>query len=95
VQLVLLTIYPTLIQPLFNKVTPLEPSPLRTAIEALAQRVHFPLTQLYVIDGSKRSGHSNGTPWRVRKHTLQRDRDREKSMDVRRRHTGDQSAMRA
>ena len=61
VQLLLLTIYPTLIQPLFNKVTPLEPSELRSAIEALARRVQFPLTQLYVIDGSKRSGHSNGT----------------------------------
>jgi len=28
-------------------------------IEALASRIHFPLTKLFVIDGSKRSGHSN------------------------------------
>lgn len=59
-QLVVMTIYPTLIQPLFNNVTPLEPSPLRTAIENLAQQVAFPLTKLYVIDGSRRSAHSNG-----------------------------------
>ncbi|KAJ1910729.1 zinc metalloprotease [Tieghemiomyces parasiticus] len=58
-QITLITIYPTLIQPLFNKFTPLEAGDLRTRIEALAARVHFPLTQLYVIDGSRRSAHSN------------------------------------
>jgi STE24 endopeptidase len=55
----LLTIYPTLIQPLFNKVTPLPDGELREQIEALALRIKFPLKKLYVIDGSKRSGHSN------------------------------------
>ncbi|RKP35279.1 peptidase family M48-domain-containing protein [Dimargaris cristalligena] len=58
-QITLVTIYPTIIQPLFNKLTPLEPGQLRSQIEALAARVHFPLTKLYVIDGSKRSAHSN------------------------------------
>ena len=59
VQLLALTVYPILIQPLFNKVEPLEQGPLRLAIEALAQRVQFPLRRLYRIDGSKRSSHSN------------------------------------
>ncbi|OZJ02431.1 hypothetical protein BZG36_04463 [Bifiguratus adelaidae] len=58
-QFVMITIYPTLIQPLFNKVTPLEPGELRTSIEQLAARVNFPLKKLFVIDGSKRSAHSN------------------------------------
>lgn len=55
----MVSIYPTFIQPLFNTVEPLAEGELRTMIEALASRLHFPLTKLYVIDGSKRSGHSN------------------------------------
>ncbi|KAI9201824.1 peptidase family M48-domain-containing protein [Polychytrium aggregatum] len=58
-QLVFVTIYPTLIQPLFNKFTPLEDGPLKEKIEALSARVKFPLTKLFVVDGSKRSSHSN------------------------------------
>ncbi|KAF9427537.1 CAAX prenyl protease 1 [Entomortierella beljakovae] len=58
-QLVIVAIYPSFIQPLFNKFTPLAPGELRSAIEALAVRIKFPLTKLFVIDGSKRSGHSN------------------------------------
>ncbi|CAG8467340.1 7725_t:CDS:2 [Acaulospora colombiana] len=56
---ILLTIYPTLIQPLFNKVEPLPDGELREHIEKLASRINFPLKKLYKIDGSKRSGHSN------------------------------------
>lgn len=59
VSLVMLTIYPIFIAPLFDTYTPLEAGPLRTAIEALASSLKFPLTQLYVVDGSKRSAHSN------------------------------------
>ncbi len=37
-------------------------------VEALAERLKFPLKSLYVIDGSKRSAHSNayffGLPWK-------------------------------
>ncbi|KAG0175748.1 hypothetical protein DFQ28_003227 [Apophysomyces sp. BC1034] len=58
-QLFLLTIYPTVIQPLFNKLTPLQEGDLRTRIEELAASIKFPLKKLYVIDGSKRSSHSN------------------------------------
>ncbi|CAO3684337.1 unnamed protein product [Rhizopus stolonifer] len=58
-QLFIITVYPTFIQPLFNTLTPMEQGDLRSKIEALAARIQFPLKKLYVIDGSKRSGHSN------------------------------------
>jgi len=60
-------LYPTVIQPLFNKLSPLPTGELRTRIEALASKLKFPLKHLYEIDGSKRSSHSNayffGLPW--------------------------------
>ena len=52
-------VYPSVIQPLFNKLTPLPDGVLRDRITALAKALRFPLSSLYVIDGSKRSGHSN------------------------------------
>ena len=51
--------YARLIVPLFNKQSPLEPGPLRTAIEAYAQKVGFSLKNIFVIDGSKRSTKAN------------------------------------
>ena len=48
-----------LIAPLFNTFTPLEEGSLRAKIQSLAERLKFPLTQIFVIDGSKRSEHSN------------------------------------
>lgn len=59
VSLTLLTIYPIFIAPLFDKYTPLEEGPLRKSIEELAASLKFPLTNLYVVEGSKRSSHSN------------------------------------
>ncbi|KAL8004362.1 putative peptidase M48, CAAX prenyl protease 1 [Plasmopara halstedii] len=56
---IMMTLYPVLIMPLFNKFTPLEEGVLRTRIEALASSLNFPLTKLFVTDGSKRSSHSN------------------------------------
>lgn len=68
VQLAAITVYPILIVPLFNKLEPLKPGLLKERVEALAQRLHFPLGELQVIDGSKRSAHSNayftGLPWK-------------------------------
>jgi STE24 endopeptidase len=55
----LMTIYPLVIAPLFDKYTPLVEGPLKQRIEALAARISFPLTKLYVVEGSKRSAHSN------------------------------------
>lgn len=54
-----MTIYPEFIAPLFDKYVPLPESELKVKIEALAKRVGFPLTKLYVVQGSKRSSHSN------------------------------------
>jgi len=59
VTFVMMTIYPEFIAPLFDKYTPLPESDLKTKIEALAAKVEFPLTKLYVVEGSKRSSHSN------------------------------------
>lgn len=47
------------IMPLFNKFTPLESGELRTAIETYCDKVGFQLTNLYIMDGSKRSAKSN------------------------------------
>jgi len=55
----MMTIYPEFIAPLFDKYTPLPESELKTKIEALASKVEFPLKKLYVVQGSKRSSHSN------------------------------------
>ena len=67
-QVFMITIYPITILPLFNKLSPLEPGGLKTGVEGLAERLKFPLHELYVIDGSKRSAHSNayffGMPWK-------------------------------
>ena len=56
---VFMWIYPNFIQPRFNKYEPLQDDELRTKIEELASSEEFPLTRLYQVDGSKRSGHSN------------------------------------
>ncbi|KAH3766728.1 Afc1 protein [Pelomyxa schiedti] len=57
--LVMFFIFPNLILPWFYKLQPLEESPLKTAVQELCRKVNFPLSQLLVMDGSKRSGHSN------------------------------------
>jgi len=57
--LFLMTVYPDFIAPLFDKYTPMPEGDLRTAIEDLAASVEFPLYKLFVVEGSKRSSHSN------------------------------------
>eukprot|EP00804_Cyclotella_cryptica_P010131 CCRYP_018491-RA/>CCRYP_018491-RA protein AED:0.01 eAED:0.01 QI:601/1/1/1/1/1/3/1711/496 len=56
---VMMTIYPVLIMPMFNKYEPLPEGELKTQIYELAGQLKFPLTKLFVMDGSKRSSHSN------------------------------------
>jgi len=51
--------YSNLIVPLFNKQTKLEQGPLKTAIEAFASAVSFPVKDIYILDGSKRSTKAN------------------------------------
>jgi STE24 endopeptidase len=85
VSLVGVTIYPIVIVPLFNKLTPLEPGKLKDSIDVLAKKLNFPLGELQVIDGSKRSSHSNayftGLPWKKKivlyDTLLQQSNDRE------------------
>jgi STE24 endopeptidase len=51
--------YTTLILPLFNKLTPLADGELKSAIQAFAEKVNFPLDNIFVMDGSKRSNKAN------------------------------------
>ncbi|MEN9670597.1 MAG: hypothetical protein RL018_874 [Pseudomonadota bacterium] len=57
--LLLLVLYPTVIAPMFNKFKPLEDETLKTRVTALMQRCGFAAKGLFVMDGSKRSGHAN------------------------------------
>lgn len=59
VSLVLVTIYADYIAPLFDKFTPLPEGELKEEIESMAKSISFPLTKVYVVEGSKRSSHSN------------------------------------
>ena len=52
-------IAPTWIMPLFNKFTPLEAGELKSAILSYADSIKFPIENVYVMDGSKRSSKSN------------------------------------
>ncbi|MFC1905697.1 M48 family metallopeptidase [Chloroflexota bacterium] len=50
---------PTWIMPLFNKFTPMESGELKEAILKYARSVNFPIKNVLVMDGSKRSSKSN------------------------------------
>lgn len=67
ISLVATVLFPTVLDPWFNKYESLEEGELRSAIEALAASLKFPLGRIYVVDGSTRSSHSNayfiGFPW--------------------------------
>lgn len=52
-------IMPTYIMPLFNKFDPLEDGQLRSAILDYTRSVDYPIANLFVMDGSKRSGKGN------------------------------------
>lgn len=53
------TLYTTLIVPIFNKLSPLEEGDLKSAIQAYSSKVQFPLKNIFIIDGSKRSSKAN------------------------------------
>ena len=57
--LIILSVYPTWIAPLFNKFTPLEDASLKVRIEQLMQKCGFKSSGLFVMDGSRRSSHGN------------------------------------
>ncbi len=58
-QFLMLVLAPVLILPLFNKFTPLPDGSLRERLLALAQRTQFRAQSIQLMDGSKRSRHSN------------------------------------
>jgi STE24 endopeptidase len=58
-QLVMMLAAPVLILPLFNKFTPLPPGELRECLLELGRRAGFRARDIQVMDGSKRSRHSN------------------------------------
>ena len=58
-QLLLAVLAPVLILPLFNKFTPLPQGTLRERLLNLARRTQFHANSIQVMDGSKRSRHSN------------------------------------
>jgi STE24 endopeptidase len=57
--LLMLWAYPAFIAPLFNKFTPLENQGLRQRIQSLLDRCGFRSQGIFVMDGSRRSGHGN------------------------------------
>jgi STE24 endopeptidase len=58
-QLMLAFVAPSLILPWFNRFTPLPPGSLRDRLQNLAQRTRFHHRDIFVMDGSRRSRHSN------------------------------------
>lgn len=59
VSLFFIAIYHDYIAPLFDRFIPLPDGELRSSIEKLAKRIEFPLSKIFVVEGSKRSSHSN------------------------------------
>ncbi|MEX2580442.1 MAG: M48 family metallopeptidase [Verrucomicrobiales bacterium] len=57
--LLLTYVAPTWLMPLFNKFEPLEEGELKSAIHEMAEKCDFPLKEVSVMDGSKRSAKSN------------------------------------
>jgi len=57
--LIMMWVYPTWIAPLFNKFIPLDNQELLQRINALLRRCGFASDGVFVMDGSRRSGHGN------------------------------------
>ena len=57
--LLLNVFYTSWILPLFNKLSPMEDGDLRSSIQAYSEKVHFPLKNIFILDGSKRSSKGN------------------------------------
>ncbi len=58
-QLLMMVLYPMLIMPLFNKFSPLPDGELKERLMGLADRTGFRAKTIQVMDGSRRSTHSN------------------------------------
>jgi STE24 endopeptidase len=58
-QMLMIVLYPKLILPLFNKLSPLPDGDQRSSLLALSERTGFRAKTIETMDGSRRSGHSN------------------------------------
>jgi STE24 endopeptidase len=58
-QLLMTVLYPVVIEPIFNKFTPLEESDLRTEIEQLVEKEGFRIEGVYQMDATRRTRHTN------------------------------------
>ena len=59
IALIMMWAYPAFIAPLFNTFTPLEDGDLKQRVENLLSRCGFKSQGIFVMDGSRRSGHGN------------------------------------
>jgi STE24 endopeptidase len=59
IQLLVMVLAPLLILPLFNKLSPLPEGSLKDCLKAMAKRARFVAQSIQVMDGSRRSSHSN------------------------------------
>ncbi|NOR71993.1 MAG: M48 family metalloprotease [Methylomarinum sp.] len=59
ISLLMSWLFPTVIAPLFNKFTPMEEGSLKDRIQGLLSRCGFNSNGIFIMDGSKRSGHGN------------------------------------
>ena len=59
ISLLISWLFPTLIAPLFNKFTPMEDGSLKEKINQLLNRCGFHSKGIFIMDGSRRSGHGN------------------------------------
>ena len=57
--LILQPFFTTFIAPIFNTFTPLEEGELKDSINSYSEKVQFPISRIDIMDGSKRSSHSN------------------------------------
>ena len=51
--------YPTFLAPIFNKFSPLESGSLKEQIDALAEKVKFNASAVFIMDASTRTSHGN------------------------------------
>lgn len=57
--IILMRILPTFILPMFNEFQPMPDGSLKDSIANLAQTVGFPLSEIFIMDGSRRSSRAN------------------------------------
>lgn len=57
--MLMMVIYPLVIDPLYNHFEPIEDNKLKKDIEAVAEDCNYPISNIEIVDGSSKSSHSN------------------------------------